>query len=144
MIPIQLLTLGHTIRVCYDLTNYAELSINSNGDLTIHKLVGGSPKIIDKRITGKDIVSLEVDSFGHPLNTPPTDQPLKVGDVLVAIDPCEMMSSGNPALILQNQYPIHTMDGNSIVIKSLISNTHSFSIKKESASYWQNYFTLKP
>jgi len=144
MIPIQLLTLGHTVRVCYDLTNYAELSINSNGDLTIHKLVGGSPKIIDKRITGKDIVSLEVDSFGHPLNTPPTDRPLKVGDVLVAIDECKMMSSGIPALVLLNEYPIHTMYENSLVIESLASKTHSFSTKKDSPSYWSNYFTLKP
>ena len=140
MIPIQLLTLGHTVRVCYDLTNYAELSINSNGDLTIHKLVGGSPKIIDKRITGKDIVSLEVDSFGHPLNTPPTDRPLKVGANLVAINE-------DYGYTKWKSYPILRFDDNddlNIIVEDDFLNVDYFSTDEKNEYYYKNYFTLKP
>jgi hypothetical protein len=138
MIPIQLLTLGHTVRVCYDLTNYAELSINSNGDLTIHKLVGGSPKIIDKRITGKDIVSLEVDSFGHPLNTPPTDRPLKVGDVLVYTDESDSFWTN------ENEYIVIDIIGNLVWITNDNSTSQFFNLKNDKEDYYKNYFTLKP
>ena len=138
MTPIQLLTLGHTVRVCYDLTNYAELSINSNGDLTIHKLVGGSPKIIDKRITGKDIVSLEVDSFGHPLNTPPTDRPLKVGDVLVYTDESDSFWTN------ENEYIVIDIIGNLVWITNDNSTSQFFNLKNDKEDYYKNYFTLKP
>ena len=138
MIPIQLLTLGHTVRVCYDLTNYAELSINSNGDLTIHKLVGGSPKIIDKRITGKDIVSLEVDSFGHPLNTPPTDRPLKVGDVLIYTDESDSFWTN------ENEYIVIDIIGNLVWITNDNSTSQFFNLKNDKEDYYKNYFTLKP
>ena len=138
MIPIQLLTLGHTVRVCYDLTNYAELSINLNGDLTIHKLVGGSPKIIDKRITGKDIVSLEVDSFGHPLNTPPTDRPLKVGDVLIYTDESDSFWTN------ENEYIVIDIIGNLVWITNDNSTSQFFNLKNDKEDYYKNYFTLKP
>ena len=138
MIPTQLLTLVHTVRVCYDLTNYAELSINSNGDLTIHKLVGGSPKIIDKRITGKDIVSLEVDSFGHPLNTPPTDRPLKVGDVLIYTDESDSFWTN------ENEYIVIDIIGNLVWITNDNSTSQFFNLKNDKEDYYKNYFTLKP
>jgi len=138
MIPIQLLTLGHTVRVCYDLTNYAELSINSNGDLTIHKLVGGSPKIIDKRITDKEIVSLEVDSLGHPLNTPPTDRPLKVGDVLIYTDESDSFWTN------ENEYIVIDIIGNLVWITNDNSTSQFFNLKNDKEDYYKNYFTLKP
>ena len=142
MTPIQLLTLGHTVRVCYDLTNYAELSINSNGDLTIHKLVGGSPKIIDKRITGKDIVSLEVDSFGHPLNTPPTDRPLKVGDVLV----CHTLNDEFYSLTLGKEYPISEVVQRRLYPIGFTDDIehNTLSDVEHSPFHWSKLFTLKP
>lgn len=143
MTPIQLLTLGHTVRVCYDLTNYAELSINLNGDLTIHKLVGGSPKIIDKRITDKEIVSLEVDSLGHLLNTPPTDRPLKIGDVLVCHDEGIILH-----ITKGGEYPIRKLDDDifdlNIGFEDDLEEIDWVSSDKDSTDYWANNFTLKP
>lgn len=141
MIPIQLLTLGHTVRVCYDLTNYAELSINSNGDLTIHKLVGGSPKIIDKRIADKEIATLEVDSLGHPLNTPPTDRPLKVGDVLIYTNENKNLYS---ALTLDKEYPIRSNIDGLIIFTDDDGDNDYTSEDINAAYYYKNYFTLKP
>ena len=126
MIPIQLLTLGHTVRVCYDLTNYAELSINSNGDLTIHKLCGINPKIIDKTVTNETFT------------TPPTDRPLKVGDVLV----CH--KSFRDYFTNGKEYVINGMDDDFI---NVIDNTHTeyyFFKNTEGELYYKNYFTLKP
>jgi hypothetical protein len=76
--------------------------------------------------------------------TIPTDRPLKVGDVLVAIDECVMNVSGVHALTLQNEYPVEILGIDSIEIISNISKTHMFSTQKENPSYWGNYFTLKP
>ena len=128
MIPIQLLTLGHTVRVCYDLTNYAELSINSNGDLTIHKLVGSSPKIIDKTVTDETIT------------TTPTARPLKVGDVLV----CTYHGKYN--YTEGDEYPICRLDSDEldIVIKDDLHSFDYFSSDKSNEFYYKNYFTLKP
>lgn len=126
MIPIQLLTLGHTVRVCYDLTNYAELSINSNGDLTIHKLVGGSPKIIDKTVTNETFT------------TPPTDRPLKVGDVLVYTDESDSFWTN------ENEYIVIDIIGNLVWITNDNSTSQFFNLKNDKEDYYKNYFTLKP
>ena len=128
MIPIQLLTLGHTVRVCYDLTNYAELSINSNGDLTIHKLVGGSPKIIDKTVTDETFT------------IPPTDRPLKVGANLVAINE-------DYGYTKWKSYPILRFDDNddlNIIVEDDFLNVDYFSTDEKNEYYYKNYFTLKP
>ena len=131
MIPIQLLTLGHTVRVCYDLTNYAELSINSNGDLTIHKLVGGSPKIIDKTVTNETFT------------TPPTDRPLKVGDVLVCHDEGIILH-----ITKGSEYPIRKLDDDdddlNIGFEDDLEEIDWVSSDKDSTDYWANNFTLKP
>lgn len=126
MIPIQLLTLGHTVRVCYDLTNYAELSINSNGDLTIHKLVGGSPKIIDKTMTDETFT------------TPPTDRPLKVGDVLIYTDESDSFWTN------ENEYIVIDIIGNLVWITNDNSTSQFFNLKNDKEDYYKNYFTLKP
>ena len=126
MIPIQLLTLGHTVRVCYDLTNYAELSINSNGDLTIHKLVGGSPKIIDKTMTDETFT------------TPPTDRPLKVGDVLIYTDESDSFWTN------ENEYIVIDIIGNLVWITNDNSTSLFFNLKNDKEDYYKNYFTLKP
>ena len=126
MIPIQLLTLGHTVRVCYDLTNYAELSINSNGDLTIHKLVGGSPKIIDKTVTNETFT------------TPPTDRPLKVGDVLIYTDESDSFWTN------ENEYIVIDIIGNLVWITNDNSTRQFFNLKNDKEDYYKNYFTLKP
>ena len=126
MIPIQLLTLGHTVRVCYDLTNYAELSINSNGDLTIHKLVGGSPKIIDKTVTNETFT------------TPPTDRPLKVGDVLIYTDESDSFWTN------ENEYIVIDIIGNLVWITNDNSTSQFFNLKNDKEDYYKNYFTLKP
>ena len=126
MTPIQLLTLGHTVRVCYDLTNYAELSINSNGDLTIHKLVGGSPKIIDKTVTNETFT------------TPPTDRPLKVGDVLIYTDESDSFWTN------ENEYIVIDIIGNLVWITNDNSTSQFFNLKNDKEDYYKNYFTLKP
>ena len=130
MIPIQLLTLGHTVRVCYDLTNYAELSINSNGDLTIHKLVGGSPKIIDKTVTNETFT------------TPPTDRPLKVGDVLV----CHTLNDEFYSLTLGKEYPISEVVQGKIYPIGFTDNIehNTLSDEEHSSFHWSKLFTLKP
>lgn len=140
MIPIQLLTLGQTVRVCYDLTNYAELSISSTGDLTIHKLVGNSPKIIDKRLNDKEIVSAEVNSLGEQLNTPP-DRPLKVGDVLV-------FYGGNGGWFTNGkEYVVKRITDNQFSNAICVTNDSFdytwFSVNETSMDYWQRYFSLK-
>jgi len=140
MIPIQLLTLGQTVRVCYDLTNYAELSISSTGDLTIHKLVGNSPKIIDKRLNDKEIVSAEVNSLGEQLNTPP-DRPLKVGDVLV----CHTLTPESE-ITIGNEYIISLLDLNddlNIGFYDEKGNIEWFSTYEFSDYFYKKYFSLK-
>ena len=130
MIPTQLLTLGHTVRVCYDLTNYAELSINSNGDLTIHKLCGINPKIIDKTVTNETFT------------TPPTDRPLKVGDVLVCHDEGIILH-----ITKGNEYPIRKLDDDddlNIGFEDDLEEIDWVSSDKDSTDYWANNFTLKP
>ena len=135
MIPTQLLTLGHTVRVCYDLTNYAELSINSNGDLTIHKLVGGSPQIIDKR-EGYNISKLHEQNAEYP-----TDRPLKVGDVLVCKDAMSWFTLGK-------QYIVKSIEDINFINAICLTNDDYryewFSVNKDSIDFWQKYFTLKP
>ena len=126
MIPIQLLTLGHTVRVCYDLTNYAELSINSNGDLTIHKLCGINPKIIDKTVTNETFT------------TPPTDRPLKVGDVLIYTDESDSFWTN------ENEYIVIDIIGNLVWITNDNSTSQFFNLKNDKEDYYKNYFTLKP
>lgn len=130
MIPIQLLTLGHTVRVCYDLTNYAELSINSNGDLTIHKLVGGSPKIIDKTVTNETFT------------TPPTDRPLKVGDVLV----CHTLNDEFYSLTLGKEYPISEVVQRRLYPIGFTDDIehNTLSDVEHSPFHWSKLFTLKP
>ena len=126
MIPTQLLTLGHTVRVCYDLTNYAELSINSNGDLTIHKLCGINPKIIDKTVTNETFT------------TPPTDRPLKVGDVLIYTDESDSFWTN------ENEYIVIDIIGNLVWITNDNSTSQFFNLKNDKEDYYKNYFTLKP
>ena len=130
MIPIQLLTLGHTVRVCYDLTNYAELSINSNGDLTIHKLCGINPKIIDKTVTNETFT------------TPPTDRPLKVGDVLV----CHTLNDKFFSLTLGKEYPISEVVQGKIYPIGFTDNIehNTLSDEEHSSFHWSKLFTLKP
>ena len=130
MIPTQLLTLGHTVRVCYDLTNYAELSINSNGDLTIHKLCGINPKIIDKTVTNETFT------------TPPTDRPLKVGDVLV----CHTLNDKFFSLTLGKEYPISEVVQGKIYPIGFTDNIehNTLSDEEHSSFHWSKLFTLKP
>lgn len=129
MTPIQLLTLGHTVRVCYDLTNYAELSINLNGDLTIHKLVGGSPKIIDNRET-----NLQTQTVPAP------DRPLKVGDVLIYTDESDSFWTN------ENEYPIRSIASGLLSVVNDNGAIRTFDLISDGEFFecYKNCFTLKP
>lgn len=68
---------GKHIRVRFDSSNYADISITSNGDIEIHNLVGFNPQIIDRRdkntvlsqIQNRDRISQDLKD--HPLPPSP-------------------------------------------------------------------------
>jgi len=52
--------------------------------------------------------------------------PIKVGDKLIAIDPCRMLHSGEEALIVGKAYPVKAVNYSSIRIASELDSDHIF------------------
>lgn len=67
------------------------------------------------------------------------EQEFKVGTILVAIDECKMICGDKmKALIKGKEYPIKTIDIESLYIESELSKTHGFPIKD-----YKKYFKIK-
>lgn len=60
---------------------------------------------------------------------------LKVGDILEAIDVCEMSESKEHALIVGKQYKIKEVDSKQITIKSEVDKEHTFPLYEVKESF---------
>lgn len=125
---------NEVVRFQFDHSNYADLSIDTEGNLTVHNLCGINPKIIDKTVTDETFT------------IPPTDRPLKVGDVLV----CHTLNDEfYPNIKIGNEYKIIDIlqDGEEpypIIFLDDARVRECAAIETSSNFYYKNYFTLKP
>jgi hypothetical protein len=65
----------------------------------------------------------------------------KVGDVLIAIDPCVMEDTGEAALVVGKEYVIDGVLGNDFWVTSSTNHKNYLGV---SESNWQKFFKLKP
>jgi hypothetical protein len=66
---------------------------------------------------------------------------VKVGDILIAKDPCTMEISNVDALIVGKEYRVYEVeDDGTICIESEVSDSHFYNVE----SYFGIYFDIKP
>ena len=68
---------------------------------------------------------------------------LQVGTILVAKKECRMKNGSGNALIVGKEYPIKSIKGSDIIIKSEIDANHFFETNENEASYYGRFFDIK-
>lgn len=66
---------------------------------------------------------------------------MKVGDILIAIDPCKMRPGGENALTVGKRYKITNINNEYIEIIDDAKVNHSYNLEGEDS--WQRFFTAK-
>lgn len=83
---------------------------------------------------------MEVEKFELVIEKDETEE-LKVGSVLIAIDPCRMEDDDLPTLTVGKEYVVKSMMFEKIYITDDDNSPHSFNL--EGHENWKNFFVLK-